>query len=153
MQPRRRQREQALSPLIERISQRFLDGAYRRIDMLYQYFESAFAQSPVVATLLPVTSPGAGAATLPDETVPAGVLVDPRPADVLEWVLPEWVRRAWMNAFLNSLGSESAARQTAMTRAQDNAESIIDELGVQYRRLRQESITTEMLELSGGHTG
>jgi F-type H+-transporting ATPase subunit gamma len=64
--------------------------------------------------------------------------------------MPEYVRRRIYNAFLNSVASETGARQSAMRRATENAEEMLDELTREYSRLRQEGITGEMIELAAG---
>jgi F-type H+-transporting ATPase subunit gamma len=62
--------------------------------------------------------------------------------------LPEFVRQSLDHAYLNSVTSENAARQAAMARASDNAAQIVNDLVQRYSRLRQDSITSEMLELA-----
>ena len=72
---------------------------------------------------------------------------------LLQALLPEYVRQLLDFAYLSSAASEDAARQAAMTRAAENAGEMLRSLVMSYRRLRQESITTEMLELIGGTLG
>jgi F-type H+-transporting ATPase subunit gamma len=119
--------------------------------VLYHRFESALVQRVVVEQVLPLSAfPG-----LPAEAVePASDLrlaaLEPSAEVILQWLVSEWLHLSVSLAFLNSLGSESAARQQATLRASENAAEILDDLGMQFRRMRQESITEEMLELSGG---
>ena len=119
-------------------------GRFREVYMLYSRFENALRQEAVVERLLPLgfTDQPAGQALL--------TICEPRPEALLDELLPELLERRVEMAFLNSTASENAERQSAMSRASENAQDIIRDLSGTYRRLRQESITTEVLELVGG---
>jgi F-type H+-transporting ATPase subunit gamma len=123
----------------------FRGGRFGEAWLAYQRFVSPANQVPTLARLLPAAlprgvrpSPGAAAATC-----------EPAPRALLDLLLPEWVGHAAHDAFLHSAASENAARQTAMARATENAQDVLGKLMVAYSRLRQESITTEMIELAG----
>jgi F-type H+-transporting ATPase subunit gamma len=121
------------------------------VHVLYHHFETALRMYPVVRQMLPLASlPGQDGVS--EDTLPRllGLKTEPSIKDLLAWLIPEWLHRQVTNALLNSMLAEAAARQAAMARAVENASSMIDELTLHYRRLRQESITTEMLELTGG---
>jgi F-type H+-transporting ATPase subunit gamma len=94
----------------------------------------------------PATRRGAGTAP----TDPRPVALEPSAETILTWLVSEWLALSIDLAFLNSLGSESGARQQATLRASDNAAEMLEDLGMKFRRMRQESITAEMLELSVG---
>ena len=51
---------------------------------------------------------------------------------------------------IHSAASEHAARMMAMSNANKNAEKMLDALNLEYNRLRQSAITTELLDLSSG---
>lgn len=121
------------------------------VHLLYHRYESALSIHTVIEPLLPLASVPGGEGEQPAGPGALGLAtVEPNPRLLAGWLIPEWLNRRVQNAFLNSLLSESAARQRSMSRASENAASMVDELTMQYRRLRQESITAEMLELSGG---
>jgi F-type H+-transporting ATPase subunit gamma len=150
-QPRRTMRDTSMAQLVARAVGQFLAGEVAEVHVLYHRFESALVQRVVVEQVLPLSAfPG-----LPAEAVePASDLrlaaLEPSAEVILQWLVSEWLHLSVSLAFLNSLGSESAARQQATLRASENAAEILDDLGMQFRRMRQESITEEMLELSGG---
>jgi F-type H+-transporting ATPase subunit gamma len=131
----------------------FLKGTVGEIHILYSKFISPLRQEPVVERLLP-----ADLSATPIQRVPAsrgggalvGAIFEPAPQAILELLMPEYVRRRIYNAFLNSVASETGARQSAMRRATENAEEMLDELTREYSRLRQEGITGEMIELAAG---
>jgi F-type H+-transporting ATPase subunit gamma len=139
-----------VTALTDQLCELFTAGTVGSVHLLYHRFESALAIHPVVEQLLPLTHlPGDGEPA--PTTGPLSLAaVEPSPQILAEWLIPEWLYRLVHNAFLNSLLSEAAARQRAMSRASENAKTMVGELTMQYRRLRQESITAEMLELSGG---
>ncbi len=75
---------------------------------------------------------------------------EPDPAVILETLLPRYVEARVYAALLNAAASEHAARQRAMKSATDNAEELIKTLSRIMNRARQDSITTEIMEIVGG---
>jgi F-type H+-transporting ATPase subunit gamma len=142
-----------IDQIVSTVTDSFLKGTFAEVYILYSRFISPVRQEPVVEKLLPVdfsADPlrGIGSSCKAGEL--NGAICEPGPAAIFDRLLLEYVRRWIYNAFLNSVASETGARQTAMGRATENAEEMLDELTLTYSRLRQESITTEMLELVGG---
>jgi F-type H+-transporting ATPase subunit gamma len=121
----------------------FLGGRRGSVHLVYARFESALVYRAVAEVLLPATPPAGRA---PARTA----RFDPSARAVVDELVPEYVRAAVVHAFLNTLGSENAARQAAMGRASGNARDLLDELGKRFSRVRQETITAEMLERVGG---
>lgn len=120
------------------------EGRFGPVHAVYARFESAARQTAAAERLLPVVfePPRHGELRAP--------LCEPDPASLLERLLPEGVRQSLDQAFLHSLTAEDAARQQAMGRAAENAGGLLRELMLTFSRLRQEAITTEMIELAGG---
>src|SRR5205085_11294575 len=75
---------------------------------------------------------------------------EPEPTQILERLLPRYVEARVFAALLDAAASEQAARQRAMKSATDNAEDLIKNLSVVANKLRQASITTEIMEIVGG---
>jgi F-type H+-transporting ATPase subunit gamma len=136
------------------ITDSFLKGRFGEIHILYSKFISPLRQEPVVERLLPAdlsaTPVQRDAARRGEGGGLAGAIFEPAPQAILELLMPEYVRRRIYNAFLNSVASETGARQTSMRRATENAAEMLDELTREYSRLRQEGITGEMIELAAG---
>jgi F-type H+-transporting ATPase subunit gamma len=143
-QPSRRMRGPVLDELAGWATQSFLARRYDELHVLFSRFLTGLTQEAVLRQILPVSFPGGPVGGM----VPAGF--EPGAEEIMTKLLPEYVRQVIDNGFLNSLASENASRQIAMTRASENATDILRELKLSYSRLRQESITTEMLELIGG---
>lgn len=125
------------------VSAGFLKGTFCAVHILYARFLSSLRQRPTVELLLPVTLPAPAAPAM------RGAELEPAAEALLARLLPEYVFCSMLDAFYNSLGSEDAARQLAMSRATENAGALLDGLVMSYRRLRQDSITNEMIELCG----
>jgi F-type H+-transporting ATPase subunit gamma len=69
---------------------------------------------------------------------------------VLAGLLPRFVEMEVYHAILEAIASEQAARMVAMRNATDNAGELIDELTLLYNKARQETITKELLDITGG---
>jgi F-type H+-transporting ATPase subunit gamma len=127
------------------------DFAEAEIDELfatYTDFRSAFTLRATRKRFLPiapeeVTGTGEG-------VVSAEYLFEPEPAEILDFLLPQYVVTKVYAALLESAASENAARRRAMKAATDNAEDIIKILTRQANRARQDEITTEISEIVGG---
>jgi len=127
----------------------FLDDGYRKglfgtADILQNVSVSPFRQETALTRLLPVARESG---TDPEFARSA---FEPVPQRILAGILAEYARQMLDNAFLKSIEAEDAARQAAMSRATENAGKILEDLRRRYSRLRQENITTEMIELAGG---
>jgi F-type H+-transporting ATPase subunit gamma len=75
---------------------------------------------------------------------------EPDSEDVLGALLPRFVEMEIYHAILESIASEQSARMVAMRSATDNAAELIQDLTLMYNKARQEAITTELLDISGG---
>ena len=80
----------------------------------------------------------------------AGYEFEPSPGAILESLLPRYAEARVYAALLNAAASEHAARQRAMKAATDNAEELIRNLTRVMNRARQDSITTEIMEIVSG---
>lgn len=80
-------------------------------------------------------------------------IIEPDRVTILKDLLPKVLKVKLFTSFIDSSTSEHAARMTAMQIANDNADNLIDELNREYNKLRQESITNELLDIVGGSFG
>ena len=112
--------------------------------LAYSKFVSTMSQQSVVEKLLPVDpAPLSG----PERS---GYLYEPDAITVLGGLLPQFVDMQVYHAMLEAIASEQSARMVAMRSATDNANSLADELTLVMNKLRQDSITNELLDLVGG---
>jgi F-type H+-transporting ATPase subunit gamma len=77
-------------------------------------------------------------------------LYEPSEEELLEEILPRYVQVQVFTGLLDSVASEHGARMTAMEAATSNADEMIHKLTLKANRMRQESITTELMEIVGG---
>ena len=124
-------------------------GQLDRVDLAYTQFLSVGTQRPVVRQLLPVEV-GAITDTTEDHGPQAAYEFEPDPGGILDQLLPRYVESRLYAAMLDAAASEHAARQRAMKSATDNAEDLVVRLTRVMNRARQESITTEIMEIVGG---
>ena len=131
----------------EEVRTRFEAAEVDRVELVYTQFLSVGTQIVVTRQFMPIEQ----------ETVveaPEGPRADyeyePEPDEILDSLLPRYAEARLFAALLDSTASFFAAQQRAMKSATDNAEELITVLSRQMNRARQESITTEILEIVGG---
>lgn len=79
-------------------------------------------------------------------------LFEPDPNSIFNEVLPMFVLSSMQEITIQNRASEQAARVMAMQSANDNAKKLLEELQLEYNKLRQQAITTELLDILGGQT-
>jgi F-type H+-transporting ATPase subunit gamma len=130
---------------------RFLAGEFDRVEMVYTRFVSAGSQEVVLRPLVPLERELLeGGDAKPAGEAAADYEFEPNPETILETLLPRYVEARIYAALLNAAASEHAFRQRAMKSATDNAEELIKNLSRVMNRARQDSITTEIMEIVGG---
>ncbi len=127
----------------------FDDEEADEVYLVYNRFETALTQRPVVTRLLPVAQEeeededGEGSDTSYFEYVPDA-------ETVLRKLVPRYVETMVWQALLESAAGEHGARMTAMKNATDNANDLASNLTLQMNKARQAQITQEILEIVGG---
>ncbi|WP_394728438.1 F0F1 ATP synthase subunit gamma [Altererythrobacter sp. GH1-8] len=122
----------------------FEEGAFDVAHLVAPTFQSALVQTPNTTQLIPVPSP---------EGVTGGDAVveyEPGEEEILEELLPRYVKTQLFGALLEREASEQGASMTAMDNATRNAGDLINKLTIQYNRSRQAAITTELIEIIAG---
>jgi F-type H+-transporting ATPase subunit gamma len=115
-----------------------IDAVY----LLYNEFKSVVAQKLTLSRVLPVE--------MPEQTAPVDYLYEEPPAEMLAALLPRYVEMEFYRALLESAAAEHAARMTAMEAATSNADEMIEKLTLYMNRVRQASITKEIIEVVSG---
>ena len=115
-----------------------IDAVY----LIYNEFKSVVAQKLTVTRVLPVE--------LPEQSAPVDYIFEQPPAEMLASLLPRYVEMEFYRAVLESAAAEHAARMTAMEAATSNAGDMIDKLTLYMNRVRQASITKEIIEVVSG---
>lgn len=128
--------------LADRLIQRYRDGQIDAVYMIYSEFKSVLSQTPSVLKVLPVTAP--------DGHEPKDYLYEQPPQQLLANLLPLYVEVQIFRGLLEANTGQHAARMTAMDAASKNCSEVIDKLTLQMNRIRQASITKEIIEVVSG---
>ncbi len=126
----------------------FTDGEYDHVDVVYNRFKNAGTQILTEEQFLPIE-----VNQLAEESVPASnvdYIFEPTKEYIVQELIPRSLKLQFYKAILDSHASEHGARMTAMHKATDNAGDLLKELGIQFNKARQASITNEILEIVGG---
>ena len=127
----------------------YTDGTVDRVELVYTRFISSGTQEVVQRPLVPLDAQVAEGGDAKN-AAGADYEFEPNPEAILETLLPRYVEARVYAALLNAAASEHAFRQRAMKSATDNAEELIKNLSRIMNRARQDSITTEIMEIVGG---
>jgi F-type H+-transporting ATPase subunit gamma len=120
-------------------------GEIDALYVVYNYFSSALTQIPMAHRIFPMEIDD-------QERIPAGVpqLLEPSPTLVLSALLPRFIETAFLATLLESSASEHGARMAAMDKASSNAEDMIARLTLHMNKIRQASITNQIIEIVSG---
>jgi len=131
-------------PISRIIIDDYTNGIVDLVYLVYAQFISTMVQRPIMQQILPVEPAAIPRAQNVD------YIYEPGPAAVLGELLPRFVEMQVYHAILESIASEQSARMVAMRNATDSANELIEELTLMYNKARQESITKELLDITGG---
>src|SRR5213078_1848122 len=134
-------------------TEKFLNREVDKVSVLYTHFINTINQRPVVQTLLPISSfdlpqKQEGSDTNQSADPMIGYIFEPNAETVLDVMLPYYLQYQVFQMILDARASEHSARMVAMKNATDNANEFIKDLTLEYNKMRQASITTELLEIA-----
>jgi F-type H+-transporting ATPase subunit gamma len=139
------------------IMEKFMSGEVDKVTVVFTDFVNTLNQVPRARTILPIASltvdtdvvgeSGASREEEPDE-LQTEYLFEPGMGAVLGGVLPHYVHFQVYQMVLDARAAEHSARMVAMKNATDNARQLIKDLTLEYNKVRQASITTELLEIT-----
>ncbi len=134
--------------------EKFLTGEVDKVTVLYTHFINTISQKALAQTLRPISQvppPSAAKSGTAEEQSAdplLGYIFEPSAEAVLDFMLPYYVQYQVYQMILDARASEHSARMVAMKNATDNANQFIKDLTLEYNKMRQASITTELLEIS-----
>jgi len=124
--------------VIERFEKAEIDAVY----LVVNNFKSMMASRLVVTRVLPLD--------LPEKPEQIDYIFEQPPEELLKSLLPRYIEAQIYRSMLESAAAEHAARMTAMEAATSNASEVIDALTLKMNRVRQASITREIIEIVSG---
>lgn len=140
---------ESVTPIARTVIDRFTSGETDAVYLAYTEYISTLNQTSRLVKILPIESPEA------DEEQEArhrnvDYIYEPDPEQLLRALLPRYVEIQLYQALLESKASEHSARMIAMRNATDAANEIVDDLSLTANKVRQATITREMLEIASG---
>jgi F-type H+-transporting ATPase subunit gamma len=133
------------SEIAEALMKRYVSHENDAIYLVYNEFKSAIQSRPIVQRLLPV-----GPIETESHETAEDYIYEPSAGVLYDALLPRYVENQVLQAMLESVAAEHAARKTAMDSATNNAGELIASLTLTMNRVRQASITTEIIEVVSG---
>jgi len=140
-------------PMSKFATEKFLNREVDKVSVLYTRFINTINQRSVVQTLLPISNfdlaKGDSAEGAAEDVDPMlGYVFEPNAEGVLDIMLPYYIQYQVFQMVLDARASEHSARMVAMKNATDNANQFIKDLTLEYNKMRQAGITTELLEIA-----
>ena len=128
----------------QQIMDAFIEGAYDKVELVYNQFKNAATQVVQTEQFLPLKPI--------EKTSNATVdyIYEPSKGEIIMNLIPTSLKTQLYKAVLDSNAAEHGARMTAMHKATDNAKDLRDQLKLTYNKARQAAITNEILEIVGG---
>jgi F-type H+-transporting ATPase subunit gamma len=133
------------SVIAEMLMEKYDQGAYDKIVLVYNHFKNAATQIVMKEQFLPILP-----AEQTQTTNAVDYIFEPTKPEIVEGLIPKSLKTQLFKAIRDSVASEHGARMTAMHKATDNATEMRDALKLQYNKARQAAITNEILEIVGG---
>jgi F-type H+-transporting ATPase subunit gamma len=135
----------------DKLLKTYLSGEYDEIRLIYNEFKSAISQKVVAETLLPLD---VSTSSFNEDSTAGNFAVDlifePAADLIVEQLLVKHFALQIYRSMSESVAAEHGARMTAMENATNNAREMINKLTLTYNKLRQEKITTELIEIVSG---
>jgi F-type H+-transporting ATPase subunit gamma len=130
----------------------FLSAAVDEVYLVYTDFINMARQEPVVKKLLPleVGDDVGRVEAYAHQHTSAAYIYEPSEEELLDEIIPRFTALQVYQAILESLASEHAARMVAMSNATENAIELVSHLQLQYNKARQQTITSDLLDIAGG---
>ena len=121
----------------------FIENQYTSVKLVYSHFNSVANQKAEIIDLLPFKQ------SENSQNV-SNHIFEPNQLDLIFDFAPKYIFIMIFRSILDALASEHAARMVAMQNATDNANELVDDLTLDLNKARQETITSELLDLVGG---
>lgn len=139
------------SQIAERLIKNYLQGDYEEVRLVFNEFKSAISQKVISSRLLPIELE-----TIHTESetkslsFSSDMIFEPKPESMIEELLIKYFSVQVYRCMCESVAAEHGARMTAMENASNNAREVLSKLTLTYNKIRQEKITTELIEIVSG---
>lgn len=124
----------------------YTSGKFDAVEIVYNQFKNAATQILTAEQFLPINT----ANFAQESNKKSDYIFEPNKEEILLELIPRILKTQLFRSMLDSLASEHGARMVAMDKATDNAGELLKALKIEYNRVRQAAITTEISEIVGG---
>jgi F-type H+-transporting ATPase subunit gamma len=145
-----RSTQREVADFTEELKNAFLEGKYDKVEVVYMHFHSMSRQKLAKEQILPVSYEALTEGNTVHVDKNALCIFEPDGNTIFNSVLPLYILAMMQAQFTENNASEQAARVMAMQSASDNAKTLLEGLQLEYNKLRQQGITTELLDIVGG---
>ena len=128
----------------------YLEGRLDEVWIIYTQMINSMKVEAQMEQLLPLKQEDFSNVVIPADIHQEEIRMVPSPTAVMDHVVPNYVTGFIFGALVESFCSEQNARMMAMQSASDNAAELLNELSIEYNRVRQAAITQEITEVVGG---
>jgi F-type H+-transporting ATPase subunit gamma len=131
----------------------FLSGESDEVYLAYTDFHNMVSQVPILKKLLPLKVDPQTQAEKEKQARASSQAVftyEPDQTEILDQIITRFTEIQVYQAILTSIASEHAARMVAMRNATDNAKELTGILQLEYNKARQQTITSEMIDITSG---
>lgn len=137
-----------IKSIIDKVKQSFLDNKFDLVFVHNMEFVNILKQLPTNYQILPITT--TDIAVQSNKKFNLNFIFEPDKEAILNELIPKLIDTKFWGSILNSLAAEHAARRVAMDNATTNAGDLIKNLNLVYNKVRQASITKEIIEIVSG---
>ncbi len=138
---------ETISKVSSRLMTAFEEKEFDVVEIVYAQFKNAATQFTKTSQFLPVPKLEK---TDADDKLKADYIFEPGKEELLEYLVPSILQTQFQKYLLDTHASEHGARMTAMDKATENANELLQDLKISYNKARQEAITKEILEIVAG---
>jgi F-type H+-transporting ATPase subunit gamma len=136
-------------PVGNLVIEKFLDGTFKSVDILYTDFINTLSQAVSLTPLLPISgTPSKEETAEVSPQITSEYTFEPSIHSILDQLLPFYVENTIYQSILEASASEHSARMVAMKNASENANELVGELKLLFNKSRQANITSELLDIT-----
>ncbi len=131
--------------IAQEVTDLFLQKKFDCVKFIHNEFVNAAVQNTTEDFFLPLTFDVDSNAKFKSDYI-----FEPDQESIVTTLIPQWLKTTFFSAMAESFAGEQGARMTSMNKATDNATELIKDLNLQYNKVRQASITNEIIEIVSG---
>lgn len=135
---------QKSAEIAEEVTKLYVDGKFDNVKLVFNEFVNPALQNVGESNFLPLRFEAG------DAKFKSDYIFEPDKDKIVNSLIPQWLKLTIFSSLAESFAGEQGARMTSMNKATDNATELIKDLNLQYNKVRQASITNEIIEIVSG---